>query len=328
MNKDSFNLIYKYTDVFGAKKILESNSILLRSPDQFNDPYDCEFTFTDENSKASIELVQEYCYLIAIRDLIKKHGSSIKKRQQSSISLARNALKTHKINIMKTHMFESNPTLWNDAKEQIKKIGGYNIKIEKACIDYESQLRDILQNVRKNGYIGCFSKRYDSILMWAHYADKFKGVCIEWSILESKNSNHFFDIVYSKEKPQIDLYKLMKIYLGYSFIGKHIDGRNPEIQKELRSLIITKGIDWSYEKEIRFIETKSNENHESFSILRDGEALLYMVTQPKRVFLGERISKKDEQDIREICSKYADCQIIKTKHSKTEFSIEIDNVDD
>ena len=37
--------------------------------------------------------------------------------------------------------------------------------------------------------------------------------------------------------------------------------------------------------------------------LGNGRALYHMMTSPRRVFLGEKISKEDEQDIREICEK-------------------------
>lgn len=35
-------------------------------------------------------------------------------------------------------------------------------------------------------------------------------------------------------------------------------------------------------------------------------------------------SKEDEQDIREICEKYPNCEVIKTCHSDDEFNIEVD----
>lgn len=45
--EDKIEQIFKYTDIYGAKNILKNNTILLKSPNQFNDPNDCDFTFTN-----------------------------------------------------------------------------------------------------------------------------------------------------------------------------------------------------------------------------------------------------------------------------------------
>lgn len=51
----------------------------------------------------------------------------------------------------------------------------------------------------------CFSKSYDSILMWSHYADYNRGICFRFDLEEIKLQQGLFaDIVYVKNKPTYD----------------------------------------------------------------------------------------------------------------------------
>ena len=322
--EDKIEQLFKYTDVYGAKKILETNTVLLKTPNQFNDPNDCDFTFTNDNSKKAFELVQEYYCLTELRNIIEKEGDKIKKSQQPIVAYARGVFKAQKAILSKTHVFDSNPVFWKMMKAQINKFDGYKEKIESAYKEYVTLTKEKLQDAKKSAYIGCFSKRSDSTLMWAHYANDFKGVCIEWEIPRFANNEFIFDVVYSKKKPHIDLLKFVKIYLGHEFVGDKFDENNQEIKEHIKKLIITKGKDWAYEKEIRFIAERGKTNPVTVDELANGRALYHMPTFPKRVFLGEKIIKEDEQDIRAICERYPNCEIIKTRHSDDEFNIEVD----
>ena len=50
----------------------------------------------------------------------------------------------------------------------------------------------------------CFSKVYDSILMWAHYADYNRGVCFRFDLNKIKINGLFENIIYVKSKPIYD----------------------------------------------------------------------------------------------------------------------------
>ena len=65
--EDKIEHIFKYTDIHGAKRILETNTILLKTPNQFNDPNDCDFSFTNEDSRKAFELAQEYYCLLTLQ---------------------------------------------------------------------------------------------------------------------------------------------------------------------------------------------------------------------------------------------------------------------
>lgn len=79
----------------------------------------------------------------------------------------------------------------------------------------------------------CFSKSFDSILMWSHYADYNRGVCFRFDLDKIKLPTGLFgDIIYVKNKP---------IY----------DYTNPE--ENISKWFLYKNKVWKYEREVRGI---------------------------------------------------------------------------
>jgi hypothetical protein len=86
----------------------------------------------------------------------------------------------------------------------------------------------------------------DSILMWSHYADFHKGFCIgfgNYLDLPNDHRNHIREVLYSESlntRPLFDLF--------------FRDGDLKEFEEEFwRLYVLTKYIDWAYEKEWRII---------------------------------------------------------------------------
>ena len=80
----------------------------------------------------------------------------------------------------------------------------------------------------------CFSQICDNILMWSHYADMHKGVCVKFDRKKDGLFDSATTIYYKDNVPE------------YNFIC----GKN----EDLHRAIYTKSIDWEYEKEIRIIK--------------------------------------------------------------------------
>ena len=109
--------------------------------------------------------------------------------------------------------------------------------LDKFQEDYEKQIYDF-----QDKYLGvlCLSRRWDSILMWSHYADNHKGYCV--GIYEEKLRNYCsrerhvpIDIVETTDDyPQIDP-------LDSSWL-------------QARKQISTKAKDWKYEEEYRITQ--------------------------------------------------------------------------
>jgi hypothetical protein len=114
--------------------------------------------------------------------------------------------------------------------------------------EFEKLLNRVLEQSYKNNSVCCFANEsnIDDILMWSHYADGHKGLCL----------------VFKTE--QIDLTPVDKFANGIAivdpkpphevtYIDKYLDG--DPLKNELRrnAFLTTKFKKWSAEKEFRFI---------------------------------------------------------------------------
>lgn len=81
----------------------------------------------------------------------------------------------------------------------------------------------------------CFSGNQSNILLWAHYANSHKGVCLKFDVLEDTNLFYFpVKVNYTKDYP----------------IYNHLRDRDQIVN----SLMLTKSPIWSYEEELRIIK--------------------------------------------------------------------------
>lgn len=100
--------------------------------------------------------------------------------------------------------------------------------------------------LRKFG-VACFAPEWDMPLMWSHYGDSHKGLCVEYLVQPATLSaeGDFFplSVTYASELPSI--------CLSEALFSPH---------KVLPRLLATKHVDWAYEKEWRLIhlETKGS----------------------------------------------------------------------
>ena len=86
--------------------------------------------------------------------------------------------------------------------------------------------------------VSCFSKKFDNLLMWAHYADKHKGVVIKFDILQDADLFMTpFPVDYKSDYPIFNYFKEKES------IGKF--------------LLENKSNDWKYEEEIRVMKQGS-----------------------------------------------------------------------
>ena len=153
-------------------------------------------------------------------------------------------------------------------------------------------------SVLRNGAIGvlCLSALKDNILMWSHYADSHKGICIEFN-----GHNDFFAraqvVKYHENRPQVNRLK-------------QNDGEQVEIA------LLTKSSSWEYEHEWRIIEHNKGSGIHKFP----PEALT-------GVILGASISSDDEEKVIGWLKerKHLPC-LYKAKQNKKRFSLKIEKL--
>jgi Protein of unknown function (DUF2971) len=145
----------------------------------------------------------------------------------------------------------------------------------------------------------CFSHRWNSGPMWAHYADNHTGFCLG----------------FTKQK-------FIEKYFGYSGPVNYVNELPiiPPSTDLLRKIFLqtsTKLNDWQYEDEFRFLKMNLPEPHTS-----DTRRFTYPKEYLKEIILGLHISDKDKSEIRDIAKqlKVPLYQIIK---NQTEFEKQI-----
>ena len=133
------------------------------------------------------------------------------------------------------------------------------------------KFRDVFANLRTTTGVSCFSESNDSLLMWAHYANNHRGICVEYDLMEINRQLGFtpVPIIYSDERVCFQHFNIETI-------------ENDSIKLLLESLT-TKSIDWSYEREWRIIREKEACGN-NWQEEKKG-ALLNMI-QPSSIILG------------------------------------------
>lgn len=121
-----------------------------------------------------------------------------------------------------------------------------------------------------NIYITSLSRRNDNPILWAHYANEFKGICIE---IETHTSTQFtvHNINYTKTK---------------RIIGNSLFDNYYTANDYAKQLLTTKFPEWKYESETRLL-TNNNFIIEDFNI--------------NAIYLGVKTSSINKEVIRRLC---------------------------
>jgi len=96
---------------------------------------------------------------------------------------------------------------------------------EQAMLEYQKR-------VQRLGIV-CFSKRWDSILMWSHYANLHEGICIGIDTDRLHPGPKIHPVIYVEERPLVHLFA---------------DRENAN-----RITALTKNKEWEYEEEWRWV---------------------------------------------------------------------------
>ena len=147
-------------------------------------------------------------------------------------------------------------------------------------------LRDTFDELRNTMGVSCLSESDNSLLMWAHYANNHRGMCVEYDLLGINSALKFtaVPVIYSQERACFNFIKL------------------ESMQNEAMSLFIhsltSKSLEWSYEKEWRIIRDQESCGNQ-WDTNRKG-ALLEMI-RPSSIILGCAAEQEFEKEVREYC---------------------------
>ena len=142
--------------------------------------------------------------------------------------------------------------------------------------------------------VTCFSRLFDNILMWSHYSDKHKGVCIKFDLLS--DADFFmtpFIVEYSDKYPT------------YNYLSNR--------EGLAQFLLKTKSIDWEYEKEIRVMKR----GHGFYSFQKDSLV---------EIIFGAKTNNLEKVELKRLVDKfgYNKTDFKTAKISETDFKLEIE----
>lgn len=154
--------------------------------------------------------------------------------------------------------------------------GSVNQQIKTFQADFEG--------LRTKMGIACLSEADNSLLMWAHYANNHRGMCVEYELLEFNSRLGFspVPIIYSDERVSIHTFETLE----------------QDIQGKFIESLTSKSADWSYEREWRIIREDSACG-DKWDVEKKG-ALLDAI-RPKSVTLGCMATSEFEKEVRKYC---------------------------
>lgn len=94
----------------------------------------------------------------------------------------------------------------NLCKQQLRlsEIGELNDMFEGIIPSHQQITEKDWKTFGKLGYVKCFSENWNNLLMWAHYADGGRGMCVEYDLVripdKSPILNHLYPVHYSERR--------------------------------------------------------------------------------------------------------------------------------
>lgn len=272
-------ILYKYTDVFTALKLLREKKFRYTQPIAFNDPFEVSpileqeigNNFLSENISTIFNTPsnKEYLYNTAFKEMYDK--LSVEERETISFD----KFKEEVIDEVDTELGKLGTSINEEILTRL-------MKIKPQYTEYLFRMLPI--EIGQSTGVFCLSSKPDDILMWSHYADSHLGIVIEINV-----ENHFFSslrkINYTLKRPSID-------------INCDYKNENDKLKYGL-NIFFTKSKDWSYEcefRDIKLISTGANSDQKDrlgFPIV------LYAFPQEiiKGLIFGSRLTKDSKKEI-------------------------------
>ncbi len=234
---------------------LENNYLWMSTIESLNDPFECSLQFDND-------------------ECLRKYFSSTK-FQDGFRKLWEKTLTANEIDTIVAH-----PKPWAKYLDVCASKGlQITLNEEEQVAKMQGRWKQILTESNKSIKICSFSEVNHSLLLWSHYADQHKGICIEYDLLNEEELRAFIQpVLYQDEICKIGLLEELTML------------------RQIGATLV-KSMDWQYEREWRMIHFKRSQEFP--------ERL--MVKSPVAIYLGTRFHNNPE-DIQ--------LRLLKILHSK------------
>ena len=213
-------ILYKYLDEKGAFETVKENSVLLKRPIEFNDPFDCLFFVDKKEEDRAYKLYLNYqLFKDFYAEMVTGKKKAVRFKSMASIFKKNVEMEAH--NIKKTKRYTFQPYFVPYLKFASKLLNKDDTKLRAA---FRKMVKIVMKKMRSSVLVSCFGSTNDSLLMWAHYADKHKGACVEFEV----DDKDFKKVSYAKKLPVYRFYDTLEVIFGHDFLKEEIDVEKEE----------------------------------------------------------------------------------------------------
>ena len=213
-------------------------------------------------------------------------------------------------------------------------VGNMNDVFEGISCEITDEVINKIERLGDIAYLKSFSEENNNLLLWAHYAQNYSGMCIEYdfSKLPEELLYHFFPVYYSSKR--LISRKLERAIVELEDLKKmNADNCYPndcDFIKDIMSLFLTKSPVWNYEKEWRIVATHPQIFNVAEDLDDDQEAFYHINGQQisvagciKSVYLGPQMKQNIKEHIVEICrGRLGNIPVYSTNLSKDKYELE------
>ncbi|WP_395045983.1 DUF2971 domain-containing protein [Flavobacterium sp.] len=262
---------------------IEQNYIWLADIGTLNDPFECSIQVDND------ECLREYYASDKFHNLFKiLTGQSLVAKEVKKLTTSQKPfLEYSKICIDRKIPFMQSP------EEQISKV--------------QKRWSEIVEETNRNLRICSFSLIKNSLLLWSHYSDEHKGICIEYDFEDVDELRNFLQpIIYSEKVHKIGIFE---DYNTMQMIGSSlVKSREWEYENEWRLTIFKQGDNFPQKMETpnpigiylgtRFHLNKQELKEKLFRIAKERNIPIYqMIKDPQEFKLIEsKINTKNEKE--------------------------------
>lgn len=189
--------------------------------------------------------------------------------------------------------------LMKAATQKDWKVAALDNPTDRQSIENEllSTITDKKKQLKSHMGITCFSRDDTSLLMWGHYANCHRGICVEYDA--SKFSKAMFPVRYTSEMIRLTDYK------------------GAELQLAVIKSFYRKSIEWAYEQEVRTI---------AMSVELGEQGTPWHAPTPKAIRLGVKADERLKAEIKDLC-KEKGIELYQMKKVPGQYAIEKIKID-
>lgn len=226
--------LYKYRAFSNLTlNMLIADNLFFAEPSTFNDPLDTRPSVKADLGAEDLERILAQLIERRIKSEMTAAAKTIKYRGPKTVDHIARLSRQHAEDLIVNIKYDATDPEY-DAPDRLQFLLARNIEYE------------LLRQYEKG--IVSFGERANCVLMWSHYGDQHKGVCIGYSIPADAAGN-LYKVSYGGRR-----------VVEASAIAAMLDGDELARRSVDKAVLLKKANDWSYEREWRLIGERGLQN--------------------------------------------------------------------